>query len=152
MRLLKYTVNSLIEWKHENENTSIERVLWMDEELVYVIDVNKNSAPYLRSTADIDSALIDGRAVIKEDDTLAVILKEEDIPKELLKEQEKFLEMELKDKKEVEEKLEKYKKEICLLSQNWIKDENKTISDLLDEAIGKLGENIIIKKFTRYEL
>ena len=80
MRLLKYTVNSLIEWKDESESTSIERVLWMDEELAYVIDVNKNSAPYLRSTADIDSALIDGRAVIKEDDTLAVILKEEDIP------------------------------------------------------------------------
>lgn len=58
MRLLKYTVNSLIEWKDESESTSIERVLWMDEELVYVIDVNKNSAPYLRSTADIDSALI----------------------------------------------------------------------------------------------
>lgn len=80
MKLLKYTVNSLIEWKDESESTSIERVLWMDEKLVYVIDVNKNSAPYLRSTADIDSALIDGRAVIKEDDTLAVILKEEDIP------------------------------------------------------------------------
>ena len=78
--MLKYTVNSLIEWKDESESTSIERVLWMDEELVYVIDVNKNSAPYLRSTADIDSALIDGRAVIKEDDAYAVILKEEDIP------------------------------------------------------------------------
>jgi hypothetical protein len=75
MKLLKYTVNSLIEWKDESENTSIERVLWMDEELVYVIDVNKNSAPYLRSTADIDSALADGRAVIKEDDTLCSYIK-----------------------------------------------------------------------------
>lgn len=43
--MLKYTVNSLIEWKDESESTSIERVLWMDEELVYVIDVNKKQRP-----------------------------------------------------------------------------------------------------------
>jgi len=39
-----------------------------------------------------------------------------------------------------------------LLEQPWIKDETKKIKDLVDEAIAKLGENIVIKRFTRYEL
>ena len=42
--------------------------------------------------------------------------------------------------------------DIPLLSQPWIRDETKKIRDLLNEYIAKLGENITIKKFTRYEL
>jgi len=39
-----------------------------------------------------------------------------------------------------------------LLSQVWIKDDSKTIKDLIAEYISKLGENIIIKRFTRFEI
>ena len=42
--------------------------------------------------------------------------------------------------------------EIPLLDQPWIKDENRTIKDLIQECIAKLGENIVIKRFVRYEL
>jgi len=42
--------------------------------------------------------------------------------------------------------------ETPLLEQLWIKDESKTIKDLIEEAIAKLGENIIIKSFIRYIL
>ncbi|MDI6603315.1 MAG: translation elongation factor Ts [Patescibacteria group bacterium] len=42
--------------------------------------------------------------------------------------------------------------ETPLLTQPWIKDETKTIKDLIDEYIAKLGENIILKKFVRYEI
>jgi len=42
--------------------------------------------------------------------------------------------------------------ETPLLSQPWIRDETKTIKDLIDEYISRLGENIIIKRFVRYEL
>jgi len=42
--------------------------------------------------------------------------------------------------------------EIPLLDQPWIKDENMTIKDLIQECIAKLGENIVIKRFVRYEL
>jgi elongation factor Ts len=42
--------------------------------------------------------------------------------------------------------------EIPLLAQPWIKDENRTIKDLVQEYIAKLGENIAIKRFVRYEL
>lgn len=43
-------------------------------------------------------------------------------------------------------------KESPLLEQQWIKDQTKTIQDLINEYITKFGENITIKKFTRYEL
>ncbi len=41
MKVLKYSVNSLIEWQEENGDKSIERLLWIDDEIAYVIDVNK---------------------------------------------------------------------------------------------------------------
>lgn len=52
----------------------------------------------------------------------------------------------------IEGKLKKYKESISLLSQPWIKDETKTIKDLINEYITKLGENIVIKRFIRYEI
>lgn len=39
-----------------------------------------------------------------------------------------------------------------LLEQPWIKDQNKTIKDLIDEYVAKFGENITMKKFSKYEL
>ena len=39
-----------------------------------------------------------------------------------------------------------------LLEQPFIKDEDKTISDLLNEKIAKLGENIVIRRFVRFQL
>jgi len=42
--------------------------------------------------------------------------------------------------------------EIPLLEQPWIRDETKKIKDLIEEHIAKFGENIIIKRFVRYEL
>jgi elongation factor Ts len=39
-----------------------------------------------------------------------------------------------------------------LFSQPWIKDETKTVKDLIDSYIAKLGENIVVKRFTRYEI
>jgi len=41
---------------------------------------------------------------------------------------------------------------IPLLKQPWIRDETKTIKDLIDEYISKFGENIILKRFARFEI
>ncbi len=42
--------------------------------------------------------------------------------------------------------------EASLLSQPWIKDDTKTIKNLIEEAVAKIGENIEIKRFARYEI
>ena len=52
----------------------------------------------------------------------------------------------------VQGKLEKFYQEQCLIEQSFIKDPNSTIKQILTEKIAKLGENISIARFTRYQL
>lgn len=54
--------------------------------------------------------------------------------------------------KMVDGRVEKYYKEVCLLEQLFIKDTDKTITQLINESISKIGENINIRRFTRYQL
>jgi elongation factor Ts len=49
-------------------------------------------------------------------------------------------------------KLEKYYQDTCLMEQSFIKDPNVKIGDVLTEKIAKLGENIGVRRFTRYQL
>jgi elongation factor Ts len=49
-------------------------------------------------------------------------------------------------------KLEKYYQEQCLLEQAFIKEPSISIQDLLSQKIAKLGENLTISRFTRYQL
>jgi len=52
----------------------------------------------------------------------------------------------------VEGKLEKFYSEVCLLEQAFVKDPDITIQDLLNGLIGKLGEKVEIRRFTRYQV
>jgi len=54
--------------------------------------------------------------------------------------------------KMVEGRLEKYFKENCLLEQPYIKDPDKTVQQIVLETISKLGENINIRRFARFEV
>ncbi|MFD0959512.1 translation elongation factor Ts [Paenibacillus chungangensis] len=54
--------------------------------------------------------------------------------------------------KMVEGRVSKYYEEFCLMEQSFIKDPDKTISEMLNEKISKIGENISIRRFVRYEL
>jgi elongation factor Ts len=49
-------------------------------------------------------------------------------------------------------KLEKFYQENCLLEQSFVKDPSKSVKELLNEKIAKLGENMSIKRFTRFHL
>ncbi|MGI6093277.1 MAG: translation elongation factor Ts [Veillonellaceae bacterium] len=49
-------------------------------------------------------------------------------------------------------RLEKYYKEVCLLEQPFIKDPDKTVNQLITENIARIGENISVRRFTRYQL
>jgi elongation factor Ts len=50
----------------------------------------------------------------------------------------------------VDGKLDKFYSTVCLLEQGFIKNPEQTIGDLLKAKIGELGENIVIRRFTRY--
>jgi elongation factor Ts len=52
----------------------------------------------------------------------------------------------------VQGRIEKYKDEVCLLRQPYIRDEDMTIEKLLHQHIGSIGENIVIRRFVRWEV
>ena len=76
---------------------------------------------------------------------------------DLEKEKAVFFEQ-VKDKPEqvrakiIEGNLSKRYEDICLLNQNFIQDESRTVQELLNEFIAKIGENIIIRRFVRFEV
>jgi elongation factor Ts len=87
-------------------------------------------------------------------------LKREDVPENILsKEREiyraQFLDSGKPEKvvdKIVEGKLEKYFSEICLYEQAFVKDTDKTIQQVVTEAVAQLGENVNIRRFVRFAL
>lgn len=87
-------------------------------------------------------------------------VKREDLPADVVAKERAIYEAQAKElgkppaawPKIVEGKLEKYYQETCLLEQSFIKDPSLTIKDLLAQKIAKIGENMIIRRFVRYQL
>ncbi|MEK7584365.1 MAG: translation elongation factor Ts [Patescibacteria group bacterium] len=78
-----------------------------------------------------------------------VVAKEKEIYREQLKNEGKPAQI---VEKILEGKLQKFYSEVCLLKQPYIKDDSKTIEQLLTELIAKIGENIRIEKFIYFTL
>ncbi len=89
-----------------------------------------------------------------------LFVKEEDIPAEVLEREadiarKRFIEEGKPENiidKIVEGRLNKYKEEICLMQQKYIRNDSITVKDLIMDKIGALGENIVIRRFQRWEL
>jgi len=89
-----------------------------------------------------------------------LFISEEEIPEDFISGEKEIYIDQLKDsgkpEKIVEQivqgKLAKYKAEISLLSQPWIKNQDLTIRDYIGENVAKIGENIKIKRFARYDI
>ena len=52
----------------------------------------------------------------------------------------------------VEGKIDKYYEEICLLEQPTIRDPERKVKDLVDQAVAKLGENIVVRRFAKFRI
>ncbi len=84
----------------------------------------------------------------------------EDVPQEIIDKEKEIYHAQAVDlgkpekmiEKIVEGKLNKFFKENCLLNQPYIRDPNITITDLLNEMIAKIGENISIKRYVRFQV
>lgn len=87
-------------------------------------------------------------------------ISENDIPADALEKEKEIYREQLQNtgkpaniiEKIVEGKLQKFYSEICLIHQAFFKDDTKTINDLIAEKIHKMGENIAVKRFIRYEV
>ena len=92
-------------------------------------------------------AATDPIAISAEDVPAAVVEREEDIYREQVKNKPpEVLE------KIVQGKLRKFFAEKCLLEQPYVKNTDQTVGGLVKETIAKLGENITVRRFVRYEL
>jgi elongation factor Ts len=87
-----------------------------------------------------------------------VFVDRKSIPESVLEESRRRFEEEVKDKPEkvrgqiVEGKMEKMIQESCLLDQPYVKDPGITVRDLVSAAIAKLGENISVNRFSRFQI
>jgi len=87
-------------------------------------------------------------------------LSKDSVPPEVMEREKEIYREQIKDKPEhvidriVEGKLKKFYSESCLLEQVFVKDpdQKSTIKDLLTAMVGKIGENIVIRRFVRFQL
>ena len=84
----------------------------------------------------------------------------ENIPQEVLAEERAIAEKRAREtgkpeniiERIVEGRVDKFVKEKALLTQDYVKEPNKSVGDLLQETIQKVGENVVVRRFVRYEL
>jgi len=54
--------------------------------------------------------------------------------------------------KMVEGRIQKYYEEVCLLEQKFVKEQDRAVKEIINDAIAKLGENIRVRRFARFQL
>jgi elongation factor Ts len=86
-------------------------------------------------------------------------LSREQVPAEVVEKEREILRAQVDPKKPqeiqdkiLEGKIQSFFGEVCLLDQPFVKDSAKTIEQVRAEAVGVIGENIVIRRFTRYDL
>ena len=94
-------------------------------------------------------AATDPLAVSVEDISTEIVEKEKEIYSDQAKKTNKPAEI---IEKMVEGRLKKFYKENVLIEQDFVKDPNKTIKDIITDTVGKLGENIVVSRFKRFQL
>jgi elongation factor Ts len=89
-----------------------------------------------------------------------IAIKKEDIPQEIIEREKDIYREQAKESGKPEKiwdriaegRMEKFFKESCLLEQQFVRDTERTVQDLIDEFRAKLGENIIVEKYSRYKI
>ncbi len=92
--------------------------------------------------------------------TNPIAVRREDVPEEVIEREKEIYREQMKNQnkpdhiieKIVEGKLEKFYQENVLLEQHFVKNPDKTVKELITDAIAKLGENIGVRRFVRFEL
>ncbi len=85
-------------------------------------------------------------------------VRREELPPEVIEQERQIYAQQAAGKPEnvinkiVEGKLEKFYKEVCLLEQSWVRDPNRTITDLIGEYTAKINEKLDVRRFSRFQL
>uniref|UniRef100_A0A7C4AJ96 Elongation factor Ts n=1 Tax=Thermodesulfovibrio aggregans TaxID=86166 RepID=A0A7C4AJ96_9BACT len=86
-------------------------------------------------------------------------IKREDVPEEVINKEKEIYRAQITGNKPpqvmekiIQGKLEKFFEEMCLLDQPFIKEPEKKVKDLITEKVAKFGENIIVRRFVRFQV
>ncbi|MEJ2726568.1 MAG: translation elongation factor Ts [Deltaproteobacteria bacterium] len=92
--------------------------------------------------------------------TNPVAIDRDNVPKDLLEKEREIYSVQAKEsgkpekviEKIVDGKMKKFYSEACLLEQPYVKNPDMTVQDLLNEVMAKTGENVVIRRFARFQL
>jgi elongation factor Ts len=92
--------------------------------------------------------------------TGAEYLRREEVPAERIQREREILEAQAAQEgkpaaileKIVTGRLDKFYAEVCLLEQPYIRDDKRTVGEIVQEAAAKTGENVVVRRFTRFRL
>jgi elongation factor Ts len=122
-----------------------------------LVEVNCET-DFVARTPEFKSLVRDLAMQVVASDPVAVWRQE--VPAELLEKEKEILAAQAAGsgkppqivEKIVQGKLDKFYKENCLLEQPFIKDPKRTVEEIVKEAAGKFGENIVVRRFSRFRL
>lgn len=122
-----------------------------------LVEVNSET-DFVAKNAEFQTFVKDVAMHIAAENPLYV--KKEEVPEEVIQKEKEFLTKQALAEgkpeniveKMVSGRISKYYNEICLLEQPFVKDPDKTVGELLNEKIAKIGENLSIRRFARFEV
>jgi elongation factor Ts len=141
----------------ETRDGLIESYLHPGSKLGVLVEINcetdfvAKTDDFKRFTRDIAMQIAASNPLVvnKEDLSAEILEKEMNIYKSQAMNQKK---PEAIAEKMAQGKMDKFYQEVCLMEQSFVKDPNKSIKDLTKELISKVGENINIRRFVRFQL
>ncbi|MFO7725360.1 MAG: translation elongation factor Ts [Oceanipulchritudo sp.] len=133
----------------------IESYIHMGGKVGVLIEVNCET-DFVAKTDDFKALVRDIAMHIAATNPTAV--RREDVPPEVIEKEKEIAALQVTGKPEnivekiVSGKIEKVYQEIVLMEQPFVKNPDQTIQDLLKEQIAKLGENIVVNRFARFQI
>lgn len=141
----------------ETKDGLIESYIHPGSKLGVLVEVNCET-DFVAKTKDFKQFVRDVAMQIAASNPL--VIRRDELPPEVIEKEMNIYKNQAQEQKKPEHiaekiaqgKMEKFYQEVCLMEQSFIKDPNITIENLLKELIGKIGENISIRRFARFQL
>lgn len=160
-RVLKERGQALAEKKSSREATEglIDAYVHFNGRVGVLVEVNCET-DFVARTPDFKEFAHNVALQVASANPQPLAVAPEDIPTEALEEERQIVEKQVAEmgkpeeisQRIVEGRMSKWVAERALLSQAYVKDPDKTVGDLLGETVQRVGENVVVRRFVRYEL
>jgi elongation factor Ts len=160
-RVLKERGQALAEKKSSREATEglIDAYVHFNGRVGVLVEVNCET-DFVARTPDFKEFAHNVALQVASANPQPLAVAPEDIPAAALEEERQIVEKQVAEMDKPEEitrrivdgRMNKWISERALLSQAYVKDPDKTVGDLLRETVQRVGENVVVRRFVRYEL